>query len=159
MFTTSTQQQQQQDGSSVQLQFSPQGSSTTFTYDAQQQLNMQTVPCEWSGHHIASMVQVELPDWTYSRLPADMTVLVTGGGGDNMQAAGLAASGAVAGGGDAGASGTGSSSGNTASELVFELGTVLADGSLARWLLVYDAAGGRLLKRAAYELYPSGAGS
>jgi hypothetical protein len=112
------------------------------------------------------VVQVELPDWSYSRLPADLTELVTGVVGAKPQAAAAAASDAAAGGGAAGAfgagtfgtgAGTGSSSSSSTPEVVFELGSVLSDGSLARWLLCYDAAGGRLLQRATYELYPAAA--
>lgn len=133
----STQQQQQPDGG-VQLRFSSQGAATTFTYDEQQQLHMQRGSCEWSSSHVTSsnataagaggvMVQVDLPDWSYSRLPVDMASVVAGGAGGDV------------------------------ADMVFELGTVLTDGSLARWLLRYDAAGARLIKSATYELYPPAA--
>jgi YD repeat-containing protein len=141
---------QQEEQGHQQLRISPHGTFTRFTYDEQHQLTMQAGPCECHSQHVSAMnaaaaainegqqqqpavVQLDLPDWTYSRLPADVGLLTTA---------------AAAAGGCAG-----SSSSNAA--VVFEVGTALSNGSLARWLLQYDAAGDRLLKSATYELYPA----
>jgi hypothetical protein len=153
LFATQQQQQQKMEGHQ-QPRMSPHGMATRFAYDEQQQLTMQTGPCKWSSQHVTTMnvvaagtlegqqqqqqqlpavVQLELPDWTYSRLPADVSLLTAAGA-------------AVVGGAE-------SSSGGAA--VVFEVGTVLSNGSLARWLLQYDAAGHRLLRSATYELYPA----
>ncbi|WIA22249.1 hypothetical protein OEZ85_004574 [Tetradesmus obliquus] len=148
LFATQQQQQQRQQ---QQPSFNRQGTATTFTYDEQQQLTRSTGPCTWSSQHVVAMnaaarkqqqqqqlvVQLDLPDWGYSRLPADISLLT-------------AAAAATA---DSTSSSSSSSSSGAA--VVFELGTVLSNGSLARWLLQYDAAGGRLLQRATYELYPA----
>lgn len=162
----------------MQLRLNPTGTATTFTYDAQHQLTRQTGPCEWSSSHVTAMdaavaaaagsgasilpsataavVQVDLPDWSYSRLPANMAVLVSaaaaGTDTDTADGAAAAAGTVTAAGASTLQEGVGSGAAAT-HQVVFELGTVLLDGSLARWLLAYDAGGGRLLQRATYELY------
>lgn len=141
-----------QEGGGPATRLSPHGTSTTFTYDEQQQLTMQTGRCSWhtsssssssgvggggggavgstnpgavgvSGCQQDAVVQVTLPDWSYCRVPADMRQLAGSGGSSR--------------------------------EVVFELGAVLASGALARWVLRYDARGRRLLQSATYELYPA----
>lgn len=152
LFATQHQQQSQAQAHSQKLCLNLQGTATTFTFDEQHQIMSQTGPCSWSSQHVHSMIaaaaaaaapadtmgqqqqqqvvlQLDLPDWGYSRLPADMTLLTKA-----AQAAQPSYS-------------TG--------DVVFELGTVLSNGALARWLLHYDASGGRLLKNATYELYPA----
>jgi hypothetical protein len=99
----------------------------------QQQQQQQQLP---------AVVQIDLPDWSYSRLLADVSQLTA------------AAAAAV---GSDSADISGSSSSSSSAAVVFELGAVMSDGSLARWLLQYEAAGGRLLQRATYELYPAAA--
>jgi YD repeat-containing protein len=153
LFATHHQQQQQQDGNLLP-RFSPHGTATTFTYNNEQQLIQTTGPCTWSSQHVDAInaaaaaaatgigqqqlplvVQLDLPDWSYSRVPADIGALTA----------------AAAAGSDAALN---SSSSSSTAAVVFELGTVLTNGSLARWLLQYDAACSRLLQKATYELYP-----
>jgi hypothetical protein len=85
-----------------------------------------------SGCQQDAVVQVNLPDWSYCRVPADISQLA-----------------------DDGNSSSNSSSSSSSREVVFELGTMLADGALARWVLRYAAGGRRLLQSATYELYPA----
>jgi hypothetical protein len=98
------------------------------------------------AQQLPAVVQLHLPDWSYSRLPADISQLTA--------AAAAAAAAAIATDTATDSSHVGSSSSSSAA-VVFELGTVMSDGSLARWLLQYDAAGSRLLQSATYELYPA----
>jgi hypothetical protein len=91
-----------------------------------------------AADHVAAQqqpaaVQLELPDWSYSRLPADISQLTAAAAADE----------------------TTDSSNSSSAAVVFELGTVTSDGSLARWLLQYDAAGSRLLQSATYKLSPA----
>eukprot|EP00775_Hariotina_reticulata_P007230 gene7230-7443_t len=105
-----------------------QGSATVFAYDRDLQLTVSSCSCTWSSEVVALAADEAAGGIQQQAYPDWSYCRVP----KNLKS--LVASGKH--------------------RAVFEAGTLLRDGSLARWLLEYSTGGDRLLKSAVFEIYP-----